>query len=71
LNKADKTEILDAGRTRISKICAILAFAESDNEGALVPGALERGTVGALAKSVVEFDEAEITNLAQRFGYLK
>jgi hypothetical protein len=71
LNKDDRTEILDAGRTRISKICAILAFAESETDGALVPGALERGTVGSLARSVVELEDAEITNLAQRFGYLK
>jgi hypothetical protein len=62
---------LDAGRTRISKICAILAFADSETDGALVPGALERGTVGSLARSVVELEDAEITNLAQRFGYLK
>jgi hypothetical protein len=57
------------GRTRVSKVCAILAYS-GEVVTSLQVGSLERGTVAMLAESVVEREGGEITRLMRDFGFL-
>ena len=58
-----------AGRTRLAKIMAIMSYS-AEVPSCLRPGALERGTVGMLQRSVVERGDEEFTHLLLRTGIL-
>ncbi len=68
LREKDRDELLGHGRTRIAKINAILSMSSIGNDSSLEPGALERGTIGALTKTVVERQGGELVILMRRLG---
>jgi hypothetical protein len=67
LSEKDRRELSISGRTRVAKIAAIMALSSQGNT-ALRVGALERGNVGMLVRSVVERDDEEITGIMRRIG---
>ena len=65
LGAEERKNIEKGGRTRVSKIVAILNYTGHAPEGFSI-GALERGNVSILTNSVVESESEEITGLMQK-----
>jgi hypothetical protein len=69
LDEQDREELI-AGRTRIAKINAILAFSGAVPTS-LTVAPFERGSVGSLSPSVVERRGGDLTRVLRRHGWLK
>jgi hypothetical protein len=68
LSKDDRDSLMQrGGRTRVSKISAILALS-GEVPTALRAGSLERGTAGVLSPSVVEKAGGDLTGVMRRLG---
>lgn len=67
LSAKDRDYLLTRGRTRIAKISAIMAMSRQVCTSLRV-GALERGNVALLARSVVEREDVELTGIMRRLG---